>query len=444
MSEPNQVPEVTEEFRSSVADFAKDLITTFPEFTSVLAKWTNPETSETEYQSLFQHCLEVYPERFFDILNQNNDIFSLESIQNVEFFPGLDFKSLIHCDGVSSKTKETIWKYLQIILLIVVKSMQDKVNFGDAMNIFNELNVDDLQKQLESSLKDITEFFEKNMKEFESMQKEETKDTEETPESSEQPHMPNIPQMGELHEHLQSLFDGKIGKLAKELAEDLGNDLAESLGPDMEGATSTQDVLSKLMQNPEKMGNVVKSVKEKLADKMQSGEISRDDLMNEASQMMGKMQNLGGAFGNMEGGEGLGGLGDIAGMAGMGDLFKNMAKNMGMNIPKGAKFDTNKMEQMQKQSTARERLKARAIAKKQEEVVKKLEEEAARINRQKEYDEFMAKHPNFLENDVFRLDEKQEKSSVRDPNKLTANQKKRAKKKAKKQQAKEKSSASTG
>jgi hypothetical protein len=436
MSETSKNPAVTEEFRKSISDFVEDIIHTFPEHKENLEKWIDSNTEMCEFQELFEHCLHVYPERFFDILNQNVDIFAKESEINVEFFPGLDFKQLIHCEGVSEKTKESIWKYLQIILLIVVKSMQDKVDFGDAMNIFNELNVDDLQKQLEKSLKDITSFFEDNMKEFENMAKEEGEQDQKTSE----PRMPNLPRMGELHEHLQTLFDGKIGKLAKELAEDLGNDLAESLGADIQGANSTQEVLSKLMQNPEKMGNVVKSVKDKLADKMQSGEISREDLVNEASEMMDKMKGLGGAFGNMNSEDGMGGLG---GLGNMGDLFKTMAQNMGVKVPKGAKLDNNKITQMEKRSNAREKLKARAIQKKQEEVIKKLEEEASRLRRQQEYDQFMRENPDFLENATFSLEDKQEKSAVRDPNKLTANQKKRAKKKAKKQKEKEKSNNST-
>ena len=98
---------------------------------------------------------------------------------------------------------------------------------------------------------------------------------------------------------------------------------------------------------------------------------------------------------------------------------------------------------MEKQASLKERLRARALAKKQEEVVKKLEEEAIRIQREKEYEKFMAENPNFLEETIFSLEDKQEKSSVRDPNKLSAGQKKRAKKKARKQQAKEKSNEAT-
>ena len=71
-----------------------------------------------------------------------------------------------------------------------------------------------------------------------------------------------------------------------------------------------------------------------------------------------------------------------------------------------------------------------------------MEEEASRLRRQQEYDQFMRENPDFLENATFSLEDKQEKSAVRDPSKLTANQKKRAKKKAKKQKEKEKSNNS--
>jgi hypothetical protein len=137
--------------------------------------------------------------------------------------------------------------------------------------------------------------------------------------------------------------------------------------------------------------------------------------------MMGKMKDLGGAFGGMEG---LGGLGN------MGDMFKTMMGNM--NMPKGARFDTTKMEQMQKTTTLKERLKARALAKKQQEVVQKLEEEALRIRKEREYNEYMAANPNIIDELI------NEPVREKDPNVLSASQKKRAKKKAKKQAQKEK------
>ena len=414
-----ETPKFTEEFRSSIVDFAKDLVTTFPEYSSYLTKWTLKETSDEEFQKLFEYSLKVYPERFFDILNQDVSLFSKESEINVSFFPGLSFKMIYNCEGVSDKTRETIWKYLQVILLILVKSMQDKMNFGEAMDMFNKIDVSELQGQLENAMANISKFFDdfesENATESQKADKDDSK--EETPQSEDNGKR-NIPNMEDIRDHLQFLFNGKIGKLAKELADDMGNDLAATFGEDLDNVNSTSDVLSALMKNPEKMGNVVKTVKDKLANKMESGDITKDELVKEASEMMSKMQGLG---------ENLGG------MAGMGNLFKDMAKSMGMNIPKGARLNTGAMKDAEKRASLKERLKSRALAKKQQEIVKQLEEEAVRIQREKEYQKFMEENPD-LEKTIFSLEgDKQEKSAARDPNVLSASQKKRMKKKARKE-----------
>ena len=246
--------------------------------------------------------------------------------------------------------------------------------------------------------------------------------------------MPKLPKIEELKDHLQFLFDGKIGKLAKELADDMSSDFAEAFGGDLGDAKSTKDVLNAFMKNPQKMGNVVNTVKEKLADKMKSGDITKEDLVNEASEMMSKMQGMGDSLGGMEGMEGMAGL---AGMSGMGDMFKKMAKSMGVNIPKGTRMNTNALNEMQKKSTTKERIKARAMAKKQAEVVKKLEEEVEKLKRQQEYEVFLKNNPEFNpDSPHFSLDEKQEKSAVRDPNVLSSAQKKRLKKKNRKEKIK--------
>lgn len=428
MSEKEELPGFTEEFRSSIVDFTTDLKNTFPEYNEHLQKWTNSNTTDCDFQELFEYCLKIYPERFFDILNQNKSLFSYESTINTEFLPNLDFKMLYNSDGLSDKTKETIWKYLQVILLILVKSLQSKINFGEAMDVFNKIDISELQDQLTDAMKNISSFFE-NVDE--SVEENENKESEEKPakeqEESEESTLPNLPKIDELKDHLQFLFDGKIGKLAKELADDMSKDFSEAFGDDLNDVKSTKDVLNAFMKNPQKMGNVVNTVKDKLADKMKSGDITKEDLVNEASEMMSKMQGMGD------------GLGDMAGMGGMGDMLKKMAKSMGVNIPKGARMDTNAINEMQKKSSAKERLKARAMAKKQAEVVKKLEEEVEKLKRQQEYEKFMRENPDFNpENPVFSLGEKQEKSAVRDPNVLSSTQKKRLKKKARKDKAKEK------
>ena len=114
----------------------------------------------------------------------------------------------------------------------------------------------------------------------------------------------------------------------------------------------------------------------------------------------------------------------MGGLGGMGDMFKSMMGKM--NMPKDTRVDANKMSQAQKHATLKERLKARALAKKQDEVVKQLEEKALRIRKEREYNEYMAANPKLME-------ELMNDSTGNDPNALTSSQKKRAKKKAKKQ-----------
>jgi hypothetical protein len=103
-------------------------------------------------------------------------------------------------------------------------------------------------------------------------------------------------------------------------------------------------------------------------------------------------------------------------------MFKNMAKGMGVNIPKGAKIDTNALKTMEKKMTANDKMKARILAKKQ----KKAEEEAlAQLLIQKQLedrrralaDSFTLSNTENPENLVFAIkgEEKQQKSGLRPP-----------------------------
>jgi hypothetical protein len=58
-------------FKSLVVDFTKDLSNTFEEYDYLWKKWHDEEASDDSYLILFEYCKRVYPQRFFDILNQN-------------------------------------------------------------------------------------------------------------------------------------------------------------------------------------------------------------------------------------------------------------------------------------------------------------------------------------------------------------------------------------
>merc|ERR1711871_1475771 len=80
--------------------------------------------------------------------------------------------------------------------------------------------------------------------------------------------MPKMPSMEGLHEHLKGLFDGKIGKLAKELAEEISGDFSSLLGEDIDTSNpenlNTKDILKQMIKNPKKMMKVIKDIGTKI------------------------------------------------------------------------------------------------------------------------------------------------------------------------------------
>lgn len=105
---------IPKEFRQIMRDFLRDLFTTFPEYkSSVLANVVDNEDAPLE--ELFTYVKTVFPQRFFDILYKNDDIFT-DSEKSTEFLPGIDFADIWKMDDVSDTTKETIWRYLQLIM----------------------------------------------------------------------------------------------------------------------------------------------------------------------------------------------------------------------------------------------------------------------------------------------------------------------------------------
>jgi hypothetical protein len=152
---------VPENFHSIIIDFSTDLSATFPEYSYLWSKWIDPEVSDVEIRSLFEYCLKVFPERFFDILYQNDDIFKPDDETNTYFLPNVSFRLLFNTEDIGEKTKKAMWKYLQLVLFTIVGSVKDKSNFGDTMNMFDTIDENDLQKKLSDTMSSMSDFFNK-------------------------------------------------------------------------------------------------------------------------------------------------------------------------------------------------------------------------------------------------------------------------------------------
>ena len=325
-----------EEFNKIIDDFTGDILITFPEYSGIIGKWWNikKEGEDKQKQTLFvfKHCLKVFPERFFDILYKNSEIFSQDSDVNVEFLPGIVFKQLWLCD-ISDKTRETIWKYLQLVLFATIGSVHNSNDLGDTAKLFEAIDEDELKGKLQETLEGMQSLFETMNSE------EKTENSSDASNSNFSPNSDgfNIPDAQNIHNHIEKMMGGKLGKIAMELAEETATDL----NLDLENTESAKDIFQTLFKNPTKLMNMVKNIGSKLDDKIKSGELKESEIMEEGVELLNKMKN----------------------MPGLGNMQK-MFSQMGIpGLGKGGKINMNAMEAQLNRNMGAAKMKERMKAK---------------------------------------------------------------------------------
>ena len=355
------------EFTKIICDLVNDILTTFPEYMDNLdadlsnIKETNDEDSIEE---IYKYVKNILPERFFDILYKNEQMFVDDKI-NTNFLPGIDFKDIWKSD-ISDSTKETLWKYLQLLLFTIIGKVDSQESFGDTARLFESINEGELKQKLEDTLNSLQNML----------------DSENSP--IDVSGIDQLPNPEQIQDHINGLLDGKLGKLAMEIAAET----AEDLNFDMEGANSVNDVFQKLFKNPGKLMNLVKNVGGKLDDKIKSGEINESEIMAEASGLLGKMKDMPG-MGDIQsmlkkmgmgaggaGGADGGGLGGLAGLGGLGGLAGLAGLTGGRNSKLNLGAMQNMLDQNTKLAEKKEKMKAKMnerLAKKQQDF--KLEQE---------------------------------------------------------------------
>ena len=299
-------------------DFLKDLLTTFPELNDTLdrnLKYINENLEcENEVKLVFEYIKGVYPEQFFDILYKNNDIFN-DKEKNTKYLPGVDFSILWNDNDISDNTRETIWKYLQLILFIIIGEIEEGETFGESAKLFEAINEDELKDKLVDAINNIQDIFDISNIDVNDISGNNT-----------------IPNPEDIHEHLNGLLGGKLGSLAKEIAEETVEDMNLDINEDAE----PEEVFQKMFKNPKKLMNLVSNVGSKLDSKIKSGKIKESELMEEAAEMMDKMKNM-------------------PGMEQMESILKNMGGGGKMNL----NAMQSKLNSNLKQAKTKERMQAK-------------------------------------------------------------------------------------
>uniref|UniRef100_A0A6C0HSJ8 Uncharacterized protein n=1 Tax=viral metagenome TaxID=1070528 RepID=A0A6C0HSJ8_9ZZZZ len=240
-----------ESFYNIINDFINDIHLTFPECSFIIKKWWNDENKPLQTKFVFDHCMKILPLKTFEIINENEEIFQKQN--NTEFLPNILFCHLWETE-ISENTRKIIWKYLNSILACLLSSIK----------IDNEMIQDHpaLLTKLSEIMKNVSLDEKENSSDFQ--------------------------------EKFKEMTGGKIGKIAAELAEETAKTLNMDDNP---------DGMMNLLKDPTKLMNIVKNMGDKLEERMKSGEIDENEIMNEGIDLMKKMK-------------------DMPGMGDMGNLFK--------------------------------------------------------------------------------------------------------------------------
>merc|ERR1711965_327348 len=124
-------------------------MTVFPEL--------KPQLTDLDMNQYFHYCKDLYPENFFHILYENDELFDDE--QGKFLLPEIDFSVLMKDESLSESSKKTIWKYIQLILFSVCNELKDKKNFGDANYLFEAIKEDELNEKIEETMKEMKDVF---------------------------------------------------------------------------------------------------------------------------------------------------------------------------------------------------------------------------------------------------------------------------------------------
>lgn len=274
------------EFIKVMNDFVRDVATTFPEYAMVINKWSS------NVDRLYDFCMRKYPQRSSDFLSKNESIFEEGSDVDTEFLPHIHFKNLWQYEDLSEQIKDAIWSYLQLIT----------ISLGVEQLEPSSTQEEDMDEMVQNALEHMSQIWKKesegkSVESFEGMTPTTTTSMSGGKEENEDPPVPPI-----TPDLFDGLFTGKLASIAKELAEETAGSLSFSEDATLEDATK------QLFSNPSNLSSVMKTVSEKLDERMKSGELNQEELMSEAMSMIGKM-------------------GSIPGLSNLFNNIPNMAKN---------------------------------------------------------------------------------------------------------------------
>ena len=235
--------------------FICDIINVFPEYKERLDKYYGDllldDTLENNNDKIkeFLENLELYNDKICD---KDETLFNSDPI----IIPNISFK-VIWDSNISNNTKEKIWKYLQSFYMMKLSSESNEI-LKD-LDIYEKIKDKDTIRKM------------KKLKKLNESLKEEYIETNQSNQSNQSEDiLPNIESI---------LNNTNIGKIAKEITEEINID-------EMVSGNNIGD-----MFKGENMMNLFSVINNKIGSKLNTNDLNKNDLVNEATNICNTMQD---------------------------------------------------------------------------------------------------------------------------------------------------------
>lgn len=282
-------------FQVNLRQFLDNIIKNYPEQETQIKEY---------YKELEENPIKFLEEFYSNCKNKGSDIASKNEVifsKGVVVLGGIDFNSIWNDEKLDDDQRDNIWKYLHTLYILAYEYKNDR-DISDFIKFLKEGEID-LEK-MDEQTRTMIDIIDRMLKGYDDKTKNVDLGEDEIEEDDGKPLF-----------DLPELMNGTIGKLAKEIAEEID--------PSSLNLENPQELISELMsgnfdENNDKSGivNLVKNVTSKLQNKISSGEFSESQLFEEAKGMMEKLQ---------KGGKKKGPMGSM-----LNGLLKNLPKMAGM------------------------------------------------------------------------------------------------------------------
>lgn len=335
--------------------FFVELIQVYGDLTgAAIRSWWDFEATgaaaERQIDGLMRYCKPLLMPHYMSIIFNDVQLFSPHATHSTRFLPGIDFRDIWFDAGTTQHSREALWKHLTMLTSIAMQWKAEEQQAGAGADA-GGLDMDMMQcvdpAMLEAKLQEIQGML---MQAFGGAEEaaavagagsssssgaaakprkrggrgRDDEDDEEDEEEDEElenllgkrgrkSNVASLFDPERIMEHLRGMTQGKLGSLAAEFCEEAQHefglgDLRSTSLPKAEAARKMKELFESIFRQPAKMAELVKRMQTRIQTKIDSGELSQSEMIQEAQGMMQKMGDIPG-LDKLFKGMGMGGAG---------------------------------------------------------------------------------------------------------------------------------------